>query len=182
MPYYFSPKPSLQKKMLGIYRKYSDPGSTEFKSLKPCSDFPWSWPSSKNADTSPGTRTFLSNMASLSGKTLDFLTGKPGLCFLLHSTSIVNNTVDLSTLIPDDAKILFPELQITASFPPSFIVHGTGDKSVMVQESEKTVRALTECGVVCSAVFVENWGHGYNAGVYERWIKDVIPFFQRQLQ
>lgn len=181
MPHYFTPKPNLQKRMLGIYRKYSNPESSEFRMLKPCSDYPWSWHSSASVDRSPGTRAFLSNMASLSGTRLDFLTGKPGLCASIRSAFAVNDALEICTLIPDDVKILFPELQITASFPPSFIVHGTGDKSVMVRESEKTVRDLTRCGVECIAVLVENWGHGYNAGIYERWIKDVIPFFQSQI-
>lgn len=182
MPYYFTPKPFLQKKMLGVYKKYANPDSNEFKSLKPCSDFHWSWPSSKNEDASPGTRPFLSNLASHTGTRLDFLTGKPGLCDTLRSAFMADETVDLSALVPDDVKVLFPELQITSSFPPSFIVHGTGDKSVMVRESEKTARDLGRCGVECRLVLVENWGHGYNAGIYERWIKDVIPFFEKQIE
>lgn len=181
MPHYFTAKPQLQKKMLGIYRKYSNPESTEFRMLEPCSDSAWNWNSPERADTSPGTRAFLSNMASLSGTRLDFLTGKTGLCSTIRSAFTADNTVDISTLIPDDVKILFPELQITGTFPPSFIVHGTGDKSVLVRESEKTARDLMRCGVECTVVLVKNWGHGYNAGIYERWIKDVIPFFQRQI-
>lgn len=181
MPRYFTPKPHLEKKMLGIYRKYSNPESTEFNALKPCSDYPWSWNSAEIRDTPPGTREFLSNMASLAGTQLDFLTGIPGLCSTIREAHIADNTVEISTLIPDNVKILFPELQITASFPASFIVHGTGDKSVLVRESEKTARDLARCGVECIVILVKNWGHGYNTGIYERWIKDVIPFFQRQI-
>lgn len=181
MPHYFTPRPHLQKKMLGIYRKYSNRESPEFRMLEPCSDYPWSWNSAARVDASPGTRVFLSNMASLSGTRLDFLTGTPGLCSTIRSEWTADNSVEISTLIPENVRILFPELQITASFPPSFMVHGTGDKSVLVRESEKTARDLARCGVECVVVLVENWGHGYNAGIYERWIKDVVPFFQRQV-
>lgn len=181
MPRYFTPTPNIQKRMLGIYRKYSTPESTEFSTLEPCSDDPWIWSSSGDVHKPPGTRAFLLNMASLTSTQLDFLTGKPGLCSTIRSAYTADSDVEISTLIPDDLKILFPELWITASFPPSFIVHGTGDKSVLVRESEKTAGDLARCGVECTVVLVDNWGHGYSKGIYERWIQDVIPFFQKQI-
>lgn len=181
MPRYFIPKTNIEKRMLGIYRKYSNPDSTEFSTLKPCSDDPRIWRESGEVHTSLGSRAFLLNMATLTSTQLDFLTGKPDLCSTIRSAYSTDSDVEISTLIPDDVKILFPELWITASFPPSFIVHGTGDKSVLIRESEKTAGDLARCGVECAVVWVDNWGHGYNPGIYERWVKDVIPFFQRQI-
>ncbi|RPB08735.1 hypothetical protein P167DRAFT_538984, partial [Morchella conica CCBAS932] len=74
-------------------------------------------------------------------------------------------------------RVLFPELMMGGEFPPSFVLHGTGDKNVGIGESEKTVKELERMGVECVFVAAENWGHGWSEEVWNRWGKDVVQFF-----
>jgi acetyl esterase/lipase len=183
-PAYFTPKPYLQKKLLGTYKKYSTRNSAEFLGLKVCSDFPWDWQEKRGKKATGevpeiGSRPWLSSMASVTGARLDFLTGKQGFSKMLLEAYSKDNEVDLAALVPQDLKVLFPELMIGKEFPPSFVLHGTGDKNVVMRESEKTVKELERMDVECEFVAAENWGHGWSAEVWKRWGKDIVPFFEK---
>lgn len=181
---YFTPKPYLQKKLLGTYKKYSTRSSAEFLRLKECSEFAWEWRERRGKRTAGevpvvGERAWLAGMAAVMGTKLDFLTGREGFSGVLRKAWGADSGADLEALVPRDLKVLFPELMIGKEFPPSFVLHGTGDKNVGIGESEKTVKELERVGVECVFVAAENWGHGWSAEVWGRWGKDVVPFFER---
>ncbi|KAI5846258.1 alpha/beta-hydrolase [Morchella snyderi] len=162
-PAYFTPNPYVQKKLLGPYKKYSTRDSPEVARKVP----------------EIGSRLWLSIMASVTGTRLDYLTGKQGFSKVLLESYTRDSEVDLAALVPQDLKVLFPELMIGKEFPPSFVLHGTGDKNVAMRESEKTVRELERMDVECEFVAAENWGHGWSAEVWKRWGKDIMPFFEK---
>lgn len=62
--------------------------------------------------------------------------------------------------IPVNKRHLFPCLNITSKFPPTFVLHGTADVTVPFCESEAVARALQSATVEHTYISVPDKGHG----------------------
>jgi len=96
------------------------------------------------------------------GRFLDSLTGVKGISQTI-SESLASSAREIP--IPEDAKVLFPQLNLAASFPPTFMTHGTNDTAVLVDESRYFSKQLTELGVENILVEVQGGDHGFDFGV-----------------
>ena len=65
--------------------------------------------------------------------------------------------------LPADKKRLLPAFNITASYPPTLIFHGSADSTVPIAESEDVATALAAAGVVHTFTRVEGREHGLDA-------------------
>jgi dipeptidyl aminopeptidase/acylaminoacyl peptidase len=78
-----------------------------------------------------------------------------------------------------------PVRNITPSYPPILMVHGTADTDVPYQESADMAAALKEQGVAHELITVQNGGHGLG-GADPQVIKDsnarALEFISRQLE
>lgn len=120
------------------------------------------------------------------GTVLDFITGVPGLGKKLRDSKAAKNPsapttsadpaistttqaggeaalVDLN-LIPAEAKKLIPQLCLTSSSPPSYLVHGVLDRTVVSSESVRTYDQLRSLGVDVELVLVKDHEHNLEIG------------------
>lgn len=101
------------------------------------------------------------NEPMLTGTYLDILCGHPGLGGQLAAVP----AKDRPSHLPSQLKPLFPELNLTSSFPPTALVHGTGDTIVLVGESLALAEALEGLGVEVQLELVEGGEHGLIQGL-----------------
>ncbi|KAF7978042.1 hypothetical protein HWV62_1659 [Athelia sp. TMB] len=94
------------------------------------------------------------------GNFLDHLTGLHGLSASLR----VRAPADRESAIPVHLRILFPQLLISADFPPTMLVHGDADVTVLVDESLRTHAQLLGAGVRCELCVVPGAEHGLRVG------------------
>lgn len=96
----------------------------------------------------------------------------------------------MEAAIPENIRYLFPQLHITSSFPPTYLVHGTNDKAVDCRESKEMAKKLYEVGVKCDLVLAGGLGHAFdlpqvsgNMGrvLWDRFLGDVVPFLLKPL-
>jgi acetyl esterase/lipase len=57
-----------------------------------------------------------------------------------------------------------PQLHVSDSFPPAFVVHAADDKSVPFQNSEMIVAAIRKARRPVEAHFLQEGGHGFGVG------------------
>jgi acetyl esterase/lipase len=88
------------------------------------------------------------------GNMLDGLTGQTGLGSILRAASASTR----AGLVSSDS--LFPELLLNSSFPPTALIHGTGDTVVPYEESVWLSKHLEALGVVVQLELVEGAEHG----------------------
>ena len=67
------------------------------------------------------------------------------------------------TDLPAQKQRLLPALNITASYPPTLLAHGTADTTVPVAESDDIAAALAAAGVQHAYLRVEGREHGLDA-------------------
>jgi acetyl esterase/lipase len=85
---------------------------------------------------------------------LDYYTGDHTLSEILRSAP--SRELALSGHV---SKGLFPQLQITNSFPPTLLVHGTSDTAVLLEESQQLQSLLEKVGVESTLTEVEGKDH-----------------------
>jgi acetyl esterase/lipase len=85
---------------------------------------------------------------------LDYYTGDHTLSERLRSASSRE-----SVLSEHVSKELFPQFQITNSFPPTLLVHGTDDTGVLLEESRHLQSLLEKAGVKSTLTEVEGKEH-----------------------
>ncbi|KZP20822.1 alpha/beta-hydrolase, partial [Athelia psychrophila] len=90
------------------------------------------------------------------GKFVDHLSGIAGLS---ETLSVLPNT-EREAAIPSIVAKLFPQLHITAQFPPSVFIHGDADVLVPVNESKYTHEQLKKVGVESELFIVSGGDHG----------------------
>ncbi|KAG8843737.1 hypothetical protein FRB96_003863 [Tulasnella sp. 330] len=90
------------------------------------------------------------------GTWIDVLTGSEGLSSSLRALPLE----DRPAAIPDDLKPFFPQLNINASFPPTYLVHGDADSYISVNESINTKAQLDALGIENVLVTVPGAEHG----------------------
>ena len=87
---------------------------------------------------------------------------------------------------PELIDRLSPELQVTSTTPPMFIVHTAEDRSVPIENSLALVSALRKGGVTVESHFYERGAHGFgidpNLGATSAWPDRLIEWLAgRQL-
>ena len=96
----------------------------------------------------------------------------------------------METAIPEEIRYLFPQLHITKSFPPTYLVHGTNDVQVDCRESKEMAKRLYEVGVVCDLVLAGGLGHDFDSPqvsgamgqvLWNRFLGEVVPFLVKHL-
>ena len=94
----------------------------------------------------------------------------------------------MEAAVPEKIRHLFPQLCITSSFPPTYLVHGTNDKAVDCRESKEMAKKLSELGVQCEIVLAGGLGHCFDSVgptpvsyLWNRYAGDVMPFLKRHL-
>lgn len=110
-----------------------------------------------------GDRQELYPLTIQRGKYLDYLAGIKGLSESLKQEQVAGS--DKATLrrkIPETAHAVIPELLLTSDFPPIFLVHGTADSVVSLDESTSTERQLKELGVETHLIAYEGGEHGFD--------------------
>lgn len=79
-------------------------------------------------------------------------------------------------------KIWFsPELQVTPTTPPTFIVHAENDSTALVQNSLVYLQQLIKHNIPAKAIIYEKGGHGFgiiNQAENESWYQDLIKWLQ----
>lgn len=123
------------------------------------------------------------------GRYLDFLTGVEGLGDLLRLTArksgipVDDENFDwrkIAPAIPPEANCLFPQLHVSSSFPPTYLVHGNMDRAVVVNESIEADRMLKEVGVRSVLNVVQGLGHTFDQHMgpdgWSEHCGGVVPF------
>ncbi|TFY54207.1 hypothetical protein EVG20_g9804 [Dentipellis fragilis] len=88
------------------------------------------------------------------GVFLDYYTG-------IHEPSL-SSTLQAGGEVPAAARLLFPQLHVTGSWPPTLCVHGAQDTAVRVGESESLVAALQREGVRARLRVVDGEEHSFD--------------------
>jgi dipeptidyl aminopeptidase/acylaminoacyl peptidase len=103
---------------------------------------------------------------------------------------MANNQERIDTLIdpanPEAKKLaqqITPLSHIDAHDPPVLILHGTGDKTVAVADSELFAAALTKGGVPHELIIVEGAPHSFHLQPKQRDLRPVVlGFFDKYLK
>jgi acetyl esterase/lipase len=76
-----------------------------------------------------------------------------------------------------------PITHVTKDDPPTLILHGTIDRTVPIDQSERLIEKLKEAGVTCELDRVEGWPTTMDleAGVNNHCLAKMFEFFDKQL-
>lgn len=176
-PFYYSIKSSITMNVAD-YETYLNSINGKNSIHRPVSDVPLTWPIPAEGEKARTTGA-LAQIFMETGTILDYLTGIQGISESLRSASLSDE--DLQKKIPKQSQCLFPELYI-ANFPPTYLVHGTADQAVPVDDSIFLAQQLESNHIPHVLMLAEGRNHGFNAEadaeeVYNKYIKDVIQFF-----
>jgi acetyl esterase/lipase len=84
---------------------------------------------------------------------------------------------------PDLYRAVSPTTYVKQSTPPILIVHGTGDKTVDVKQSELFAATLKKAGAVHEMVIVEGAPHSFDLQPKQRDLRPLIlGFFDKHLK
>ncbi len=107
----------------------------------------------------------LRNTASLAGDpSYGSVLEKPDSSDVLRKNSLLKNAV-----LSDEHLPLFPQFNVTTSWPPCLLIHGAQDTAVLVQESYHMAHLLERTQVDATLRVVEGREHSfdYAPGAYE---------------
>jgi len=97
----------------------------------------------------------------------------------------------MEAAIPESIRYLFPQLHITSTFPPTYLVHGTNDNLVDCRESKEMAKRLYEVGVKCDLVLAGGLGHAFDTThvsgpmgrvLWDRFLGEVVPFLLKHVK
>ncbi len=103
------------------------------------------------------------------GVFLDYYTGEPN-----------------TTAIEDGNTSLFPQANVSSSWPPTLLIHGDQDTAVPVGESKNLQRLLLEAGAYSELVVVPGCEHSFdyvqgNEEQFGTIFEQVISFLKERL-
>ncbi|MDB4438054.1 alpha/beta hydrolase [bacterium] len=76
---------------------------------------------------------------------------------------------------PKDNRALSPFQNVCAGLPPTYIVHGTADRTMPFENVERFNRLMLEAGNVCRLLPFEGRGHGFfNAPGFKKGTKEAF--------
>lgn len=100
------------------------------------------------------------------GTWLDYYTGmhEPSLSSNLRDAagSSAGAKANLVFHVPNEHQLLFPQLHVDSSWPPTYLVHGSVDSAVLVEESHSMNRLLNGAGVDVTLRVVEGQEHSFD--------------------
>ena len=174
--FYYSVK-SLRTVNAADYEAYLNSIDEKNTFLRPVSDVPLAWPIPEEGEKARTTGALV-HLFTETGTLLDYLTGVRGLSESLRTTLPSDDA--LQKKIPVESQCLFPELYID-TFPPTYLVHGTADQVVPVDNAQFLAEQLELNRIPHVLMLAKDRGHGFNAEgdaeeVYNRYIKGVIQF------
>lgn len=110
----------------------------------------------------------------------------PVISFMDSLTSDKSNTRSylLGKKITNEEKIAFsPELHISSTTPPAYIVHAEDDETSFVGNSITYYNRLIEKNIPAELVLYKNGGHGfalYNKEENKYWLPDALKWLEKQ--
>ncbi|KAF7314633.1 MYND finger domain-like protein [Mycena kentingensis (nom. inval.)] len=126
------------------------------------------------------------------GTFLDYITGQhepsvsEALRPLLDEDDLLVRQEAVRAVLPREHHALFPQLNVTPGFPPTFLVHGSEDTGVPLDESRHFKRLLEEVGVKVELRVVDGAEHSFDyvSDAEERYgalFDEVAEFFKGAL-
>ncbi|KAH9950573.1 alpha/beta-hydrolase [Amylocystis lapponica] len=130
----------------------------------------WQPPTSATPGYPANPRMQLARLYIQMGVYLDYFTGfhEPSLSAALRelAASHPDASNDLSTILtaalPEEHRSIFPQLGVNSSWPSTFLVHGSNDSAVRVQESQVMSTLLNNAGVEVVLRVVEGKEHSFD--------------------
>ncbi|KAJ7125781.1 Alpha/Beta hydrolase protein [Mycena crocata] len=104
------------------------------------------------------------------GVAIDYVTGQhePSLCAQLWPLLDSDAAADpvaleaaMKAVIPAKFHDVFPQFNITSSFPPTFLCHGLADGAIPFEQSEHMQALLQKAGVPTHLILVEGANHSF---------------------
>jgi acetyl esterase/lipase len=133
----------------------------------------------------PEPRQNMPHLLYQMGKYLDYLTGDHTLSAkLLLTLNETQNKDALPARIPQEHHVLFPQLHIHPSFPPTLLIHGSGDRAVPLHESLSIGKQLKEAGVKCKVVVVDGGDHAFDlqpGHTYQDVLEDAVGWIETNI-
>jgi acetyl esterase/lipase len=168
------------------------------KSLEPIADSPLAYhPASSPTPGGPANpRMPLSRLYLQLGVTLDYTTGQhsPSLSATLRPLLDTDVAADpfalqdaMKVLIPSKHHAVFPQLNVTPDFPPTFLCHGVLDGAVHVDESEHMCGLLERAGVPVRLLALDSADHSFDyapdaEALYAAHFDEMAEFLTRALK
>ncbi|KAJ6585361.1 Alpha/Beta hydrolase protein [Mycena capillaripes] len=89
--------------------------------------------------------------------------------------------------IPPEHHAVFPQLNVTATFPPTFLCHGAEDSAVFVVESENMHALLQRAGVHVRLLVIEGASHSLDyvpnaEELYASYFDEMAEFLTKPLR
>jgi dipeptidyl aminopeptidase/acylaminoacyl peptidase len=85
--------------------------------------------------------------------------------------------------LPDLYRAAWPTTYVKQSTPPILIMHGTGDKTVDVKQSELFAATLKKAGAVHELVIVDGAPHSFHLQPKQRDLQPLgLGFFDKHLK
>ncbi|KAG7088138.1 hypothetical protein E1B28_012160 [Marasmius oreades] len=122
------------------------------------------------------------------GTYLDYYTGQyePSISASLRSL-VGDSKQRLIDTIPEHHRALFPQLNVTSSWPPTYLLHGEEDTAVLVHESQNIHQLLKDAEVESTLKLVPGQDHYFDVmtpNAEDLWgnvFDDVLVFLKKQL-
>lgn len=125
-------------------------------------------------------RMLLARLYLQMGVFLDYYTSlhEPSLSLLIREaltgTPTDQEIKSLKSLVPEEALPLFPQFNISPSWPPTFLAHGEIDSAVPSKESSHLFSIFKEAGVKATLRIVEGQEHSFD------YAKDANELFGQE--
>jgi pimeloyl-ACP methyl ester carboxylesterase len=133
--------------------------------------------------TSANIRTLLTRLFLQQALYLDVLTGHAGLSASL-SLSVLDRVPSENDFTTEQKKLI-PMFNFTRDFPPTCLVHGTGDTAILFEESDAVATRLADLGVESEFVKVPGADHLFDLfeGVekYKEYTDRAFGFLRKYL-
>ena len=132
------------------------------------------------------------HLTAMAATTMDFrkpaftLLAYPVISFMDSLTSEKSNTRSylLGKKISNEEKIAYsPELHISSTTPPAYIVHAADDETSMVGNSIAYYNGLMANKILAQLILYKTGGHGfalYNKEENKYWLPDAIEWLEQQ--
>jgi len=89
--------------------------------------------------------------------------------------------------IPPEHHALFPQLNVTPQFPPTFLCHGSEDGAVLIEESYHMHTLLKRAGVPVRLLVIEGANHSLDyvpnaEELYASHFDEMAEFLRKSLK